>query len=232
MTKKINNEIQLLELFLDTEFNKEAYRKPFSNNGKICATDSRILIVINEDVTTGQYEPQTLNIAKVIPNDNIKLEIKVSDLESTLAKLPQVPETYLISPEVACDECNDMCNVEWEYISKSGHLYRDMLECPICHGTGIAHSAIYGKTGNYIPDEEAIVKIQNGQRFIAQYLHKLLQAAKILGSDTILYTSQGKMRGNVFTFTGTFADAVKVVIMPNQNEADIMLNTTKVKKVK
>lgn len=225
MTKKINNEIQLLELFLDPEFNKEAYRKPFSKDGKICATNSYILIVIDEDVTTGQYEPQTLNIAKVIPNDNIKLEIKVSDLEITLATLPQVPEEYLITPEVECTECDNMYEVDWEYTDRKGYTHRDSFECPICLGTGIAARAVYGKTGNYIPAEDAIVKIQNGQRFTAQYLHKLLQAAKILGSDTILYTSQDKARGNVFTFTGTFADAVKVVIMPNPNEADIMLNT-------
>ncbi|MCM1379533.1 MAG: hypothetical protein NC044_05610 [Prevotella sp.] len=232
MTKKINNEIQLLELFIDPELNKEAVRKPFSNNGKICATDTRILIVIDEDVTTGQYEPQTLNIAKVIPNDNIKLEIKVSDLEATLSKLPQVPEEYLITPEVECTECDDMCEVDWEYTDKRGYTHREAFECPICKGTGIAARAVYGKTGNYIPDEEAIVKIQNGQKFLAQYLHKLLQAAKILGSDTILYTSQGKVRGNVFTFTGTFADAVKVVIMPNSNEADIMLYTKRLTKSK
>ena len=232
MADKINNEEKLLSLFYDPEFHKAKYSKPFTKDGKVCATESHILIVIDKDVTTGQYEPQELNIARVIPNDNIKLEIKVSDLESTLAKLPQVPEEYLISPAEECTECDEVCEVQWRYTDKLGRVHYEDFNCPICHGTGIARSAIYGKTGKSIPKGTSIVKIQNGQNFFAQFLHKLLEAAKILGSDTILYTSQGIERGNVFTFTGTFAKSVKVVIMPNQSDADIMLNTKRLNKAK
>ena len=212
MKGKIKDEQSLLKIFFDPYQGREKIEKPFLSDGYVCATETHNMILINPDILENQYEDNGMHATKAIKPDNVKITIPISRIEQAISECPKEIEYCTVIPEEPCSECNEEGSVLWEYTDSHHHTHREMYECPICNGSGVESPAVRRPTGREVPSWDSNISIR-GLIFRAIYIKNLLDAARHIGVDHILYTSSHRNAGNVFRISPD----VMVIIMPIEN---------------
>lgn len=130
----MENERYLLNLYVhpDSEY-RQNIQEPFRQDGRICATDGRMLIRIAEGLCEEEYTDmpnglKPVNTSKVIPQKNMCETVTAEMLSKALEKAPEEKERK-------CPECGGSGKVEYEY--RDSHYDRHTIEgeCPECEGT-------------------------------------------------------------------------------------------------
>lgn len=198
---KIKNEEELFELVCDTDAGNAKYHKPFLNNedGNVCATDGRILLIINPDYLKKKYKIDSFKITldtKGCAASTVRLE----SIEKALRDCPQVEKTI----STKCDECGGSGEVWWTYKDKYGERHNKDWDCPICCGEGIKSRG----TGQLHADPYALIKLGEAY-FRAEYIEKLKSCMQLLGSDYALLTANSPLGASVFQ-----TDYAKIILAP------------------
>lgn len=126
---------RLLNLYVaDEESMRPALMNPFEQDGYVCATDTHTLIRVDKKYITDDYTTQSKvpNVSKVIPVPNPTFAITDNELRKAFSIL----RIDYDATTVDCPECDDECEVEWEYTDRDGDKHTMYGECPSCNGTG------------------------------------------------------------------------------------------------
>ena len=175
------NEKRLLNLFINAGTGFPQYAEPFLKNGYVYATDANKLIRIKADTLNGQYKSDKVKWSWSLPVDNCDILIFKTDIEKTLACIPQQKE--IITAD--CPECDGSGVVFLEYIDKKGETHEIEAECPICEGSGSEEK----ETEKIIPSPSAPVAIGDF-KLHASDVQVLLEAMKIIGVTEVHIISQ------------------------------------------
>ena len=165
----MKNEKEIIRMFVGTDENRPALLSPFRQDGKICATDGRILILIDESLCEEKYEEKPNGIkvpivSKVIPVADIDVPLLAHQLQVALDKAPEEKDR-------TCTECGGDGSVMWRYKASNDKEYSQHGECPVCGGTGEL-------------DDYSTVKYQfmiYGSYFCYKHLKVILNFMKLLG---------------------------------------------------
>lgn len=170
----MENERYLLNLYVHPESEyRQNIQKPFRQDGRICATDGRMLIRIAEGLCEEEYTDmpnglKPVNTSKVIPQKNMCETVTAEMLSKALEKAPEEKERK-------CPECGGSGQVEYEY--RDRHYDRHTIEgdCPECEGTG--------EVGDY-----TAIKYQftlHGHALSYNHLKTLLRTMAYLKTDNL-----------------------------------------------
>ena len=186
MGKSFNKE-KLLNLFVGTDDLKLRYKKPYTKDGYVYATNGRILLRIKDEILSREYEP--INAANItIPKENCNYLITYKDIEKALASVPKEEEVIEIEEDTDCPECYGSGVVDWEYTDRNGEFYEYEYDCPICNGTGYVNRA-QKKTGKMIPWRDSSIKFN--KKCIRTYeVQILFEAMEIIGTHDIHLVAQ------------------------------------------
>jgi hypothetical protein len=131
----MTNERYLLNLYVHPE---SEYRRniqdPFRQDGRICATDGRMMIRIAEGLCEEEYTDtpnglKPVNTNAVMPEPNMCETVTALMLNHALEKAPDEKDRR-------CPECNGSGEVEYEYHDRHGERHTTWDDCPECDGTG------------------------------------------------------------------------------------------------
>lgn len=190
---------RLLTLFVaDAEDMRPALMKPFEQDGYVCATNAYIILrvakrFISEDFSTDKHLP---DVASVTPEHNPISAITIDTLRGEFVRQKIDYDTTTAD----CPDCDDECEVEWEYTDTDGDKHKMWAECPCCGGTGIIPNGINKKC-------QVI-----GETIIVHYMLLLYHVMFALGVDKAEIT-RGKREQILFHI----AEGVDVVVMPCSN---------------
>lgn len=129
---------------------RQSLQYPFCIDGRVVATDSYIIVAINEphfESVPAEYSANKVpeNVATVASELLAKLDepnryIKFSTKE-LIQQLKRIDDIQTDTPNNVrkCEECNGTGEVEWEY-----KFYTEDFECPVCQGEGkIKRNCVY-----------------------------------------------------------------------------------------
>lgn len=186
---KIKNEKEIFDLFVDDEDSmRDVLKTPFipEHDGRVWASDSYILIMVNPDCVSGKYE--TVDFGRKLPvrEYNCDKSLLVSDLQDALTRCPQEPEMKIKSIEVVeCPECDGTGEVLTEYTADyDGRDYDVSCTCPICEGEGTIKKEELEPTGNMIPKEGSLIKLDKSY-FKWCYIDTIIETCKMLKIEKI-----------------------------------------------
>lgn len=170
--------------------------KPFGQSGYVCATDTHIVIQVDDRLIDGDFinNPKAPDVAKVIPKGKSTHFVSVGALRSVLASLDIDYNRF----NEECPECDDDCEVEWDYTDKDGDKHHMYAECPCCHGSGNIPNGI-----------RHIVEINN-TLFSAHHILLIYRAMTMLGITETTILPGAMYRSWRFNL----ADGITVVVMP------------------
>ena len=126
---------RLLNMYVaDEESMRPGLMKPFEQDGYVCSTDTHTLIRVDKKYITDDYttQLQVPTVSKVIPKPNPTFAITDDGLRKAFSILGINYDTTTVD----CPECDDECEVEWEYTDRDGDKHTMWGECPCCNGTG------------------------------------------------------------------------------------------------
>lgn len=186
---KIKNEKEIFELFVE---NKDGFieilKTPFieKNDGRVIASDSYILIMVNAECVSCKYDIRDYRLAINTREYNCDKPLLVSDLLDALRRCPQEPEMKIKSVKtVRCPECYGTGMVTAAYEAEyDDHLYDIDVDCPICDGEGTIEEEVKEPTGNSFPSEDSIIKLGKGY-FRWRFIYKIIKACEMLKIDII-----------------------------------------------
>ena len=132
----MKNEKELLGLFVATDVSRPALHHPFLQEGKVCASDGRVLIRIDAALCEGDYFEHPYGVtpprtSKAIPSVTCDETLTLQMLQDAWNKMP--------SEELdrTCKECGGDGKVTWMYLDSEGSSHGMEAHCPLCHGTGV-----------------------------------------------------------------------------------------------
>lgn len=130
----MENEKLLLDMFVCHDGIRMNIHEPFRQDDRICATDGRMMIRIDEKLCENGYTetPSGLkapNTNSVVPKPNMCETIPAWKLNRALANAPEERDRR-------CPECNGEGCVEYEYRDRHGKKHTTDGDCPECEGTG------------------------------------------------------------------------------------------------
>lgn len=192
----MKNERELLMLFYDSDNCREVLRQPFLQDGKVCASDGRVLIRIDGSLCEGSYEEKPGGLtpprtASVVPTAKTDIAVTRQQIERALEQAPEERDRQ-------CPECGGSGDVTWEYRDRHNDIYRKKETCPVCDGSGTV-------------DDYAVIKYQFivcGKAFCYHAVKTLLAAMSWLGIDTIRLVN---------------ADAQPMLFKPENMDVEILL---------
>ncbi len=163
---KIKNEKEIFDLYVEDENAlRDTLKTPFiqENDGRVWASDGHILIMVNSECVSGEYETRDLGSKIPVREYNCDELLLVSDLQDALKRCPQEPEMKIKYNVVKCPECDGDGEVDADYYADSdGEYYTISGTCPICDGEGTIEEEEREPTGNMIPKEDSIIKFGKG----------------------------------------------------------------------
>lgn len=132
----MKNEKELLDLFVATDVNRPALHHPFLQEGKVCASDGRVLIRIDAALCEGQYFEYPYGntpprVQKAIPPVNCDETLTLQMLQDAWNKMPAEEK------DRTCKECGGHGIVTWMYLDSDGNSHGMEGKCPLCHGVGV-----------------------------------------------------------------------------------------------
>lgn len=189
---------------------------PFWQDGKLCATNGKVLIRISEKIvsTDNNNLPMDLinedrkvpNTQSVIPECTLCIPLN----KDTLVKAIQKAE--LVDEHITCEDCHGEGTVEWEYQSLDGTLHTKDDKCPVCNGTGEL-----GTTGKEIPDPKQVYKI-NETFFSCKDLKWLLDVMEEMEVEQLFIRA---FRQHLMMLTTDETTNVEIIIASvNKDERD------------
>lgn len=208
--KKINKEIFTPYLYEEGSI-RPAFEKPFLCKGLVCATDTKVLLMIREDLLEDKFEAvkHAPDVYKVIPARNCDLKLNRNMLASAINSLPMKDVMREASPAIPCAECDGDGQVEWKYEDRNYYDHTRWSECPCCNGTGLLKKAVMESTGKKEPDYYALI-ILNGVGFWGINLQILLDTMDYLGISEVQIQSLDAEKACLISI----ADGIGFLIMP------------------
>lgn len=216
----MENERYLLNLYVhpESEYRKNI-QEPFSQDGRICATDGRMLIRIAEGLCEEEYTDmpnglKPVNTSKVIPQKNMCETVTALMLSKALEKAPEEKERK-------CPECGGSGQVEYEY--RDRHYDRHTIEgdCPECEGTG--------EIGDYTP-----IKYQfmlHGYHLSYNHLKTLLRTMAYLKTDSLrlrhIQKGDGDSQQLLFDVEGKDIEILAMPQLRDENLKEIKITVKK-----
>lgn len=209
----INNETELLSLFINKDNRDPRFQEPFMNinyDGEIWATDAHSLLIVNKKCLGGIYiyRENKLRLPE-LGSENCNTIITQDALRLALKECPQEDEEISTGQYRHCEECDGTGMVEWEYQDSKGDTHTQDFDCPLCYGTGESNKPVMKKTGRKIPDKDSVLIVDTMP--VASYeMLRLLKAMELLGIEEVRHTITAKEKPNLFVFN----DDIKIIIMP------------------
>lgn len=212
---KIKNEKEIFDLFVDDEDSmRDVLKTPFipEHDGRVWASDSHILIMVNPDCVLGKYE-MVKDFGRKLPvrEYNCNKPLLVSDLLDALRRCPQEPEMKIKSVEVVeCPECDGTGEVLIEYTADyDGRDYDVSCTCPICEGEGTIEKEELEPTGNMIPKEGILIKLDKSY-FKWYYIDTIIETCKMLKIEKIKLVRTDCSWMNIFELSSD----IHICLMP------------------
>lgn len=211
---KIKNEKEIFDLFVEDEDSmKDVLKTPFipEHDGRVWASDSYILIMVNSDCVLGKYE-MIKDFGRDLPvrEYNCNKPLLVSDLQDALKRCPQEPEIKIKSIEVECPECDGTGEVLTEYTADyDGRDYDVSCTCPICEGEGTIEKEELEPTGNMIPKEGSLIKLDKSY-FKWYYIDTIIETCKMLKIEKIKLVRTDCSWMNIFELSSD----IHICLMP------------------
>ena len=142
----INNEKELLNLFVDKDDIRPNFQEPFlnANYGEVWATDGYSLLFVNQECLNGEYPTRELTMPELM-DKNCTTVITQDALRVALSECPQVDEEIETGKYKKCKECDGSGEVEWEYFDNKGSCHQRDFDCPCCDGSGYSDEPITKK---------------------------------------------------------------------------------------
>jgi len=171
--------------------------RPFMVEKKVMATNSYVVVMIDEHLAPDIIDEPETDVMKVIPSSrNLSLKLSVAKLDKALDKVPDETLTK------TCKYCEGNGTVQWHVELKNQDFYDD-FDCPVCDGQGDKPNGLFHK-------EEAYYFKIGLSIFSARYIEILSKIAKEVKADEVTLVSQDKELGaSVFLI-----DDVELLIMP------------------
>ncbi len=215
----MKNEKELLELFLNEEALRDMYKSPFfcPTSNIVWATNGFNLILINTELLDGNYTEKEINPIRNIEYNRNRF-ISLSSIEKALSAC-DIEDEYKVTQEaIGCDECFGCGWVTWRYESKTGEVFYDELDCPVCKGSGFSIPEKKEKTGVKIVSQYNVIKFGDGH-FYAGSIDTLAKAMRLVGVDN------AKVTANHYNLASAFelCNGIEVMFMP------ICIDKTKIK---
>ena len=206
----MKNEKELLELFLNEEALREMYKSPFfcPTTNIVWATNGFNLILISPDLLDGNYTEKEINPIKNIEY-NCNKTISLSEIEKALSACDIEDEYKATQEAIGCDECFGCGWVTWRYESKTGEVFYDELDCPVCKGSGFSIPEEKEKTGVKIVSQYNVIKFGDGH-FYARLIDTLAKAMRLVG------VNKAKVTANHYNLASAFelCDGIVAMLMP------------------
>jgi hypothetical protein len=193
--KRINNEQELFELFCDPYSNREQLQKPYyeKSTKTVYATDGRVAILMNPNVTSLSYEEIEFPIIGSLIKGAVKGHFRLESLGKTLEFFKVEEEQFIIEEGRKCEECEGSGDVEWEYTDQDGEIHFLDSDCPVCHGDGMLEE-VFKSTGFMVPTDNSFVRI--GDLTIrGVYAQKLLWVMEFFNVDKVAFIEQREAIG-------------------------------------
>lgn len=218
------NEEELLAPYVSNDDFRAKLMKPFLSNGYVCASDIYALLMVKEELLSGKYESNGIDVTNVITKSNNRAVYTLEELQKAVCDSMTGDEEKIVSPRIDCDECDGDGTVEWEYISSFGRRFTQYFDCPICEGSGVIADAIVRKTGKKCALDDDLISIQS-LKFQTTQIAKMCETMKLLSIDKAEYIARHQSKGNRFRL----AEGIEVIIMPNNlpQEAKVHLKHKK-----
>ena len=91
MAKKIKNEKELFDIFIEYCELRPKLNKPFFHTrlNRVCASDGHIAILVNPDILRKRYNSEELRDSLLTDEPNMDCYITVEDLEKAIEELPR-----------------------------------------------------------------------------------------------------------------------------------------------
>lgn len=212
---KIKNEKEIFDLFVDDEDSmRDVLKTPFipEHDGRVWAADGYVLIMVNPDCVSGKYE-MIKDFGRDLPvrEYNCDKSLLVSDLLDALRRCPQEPEMKIKSVEVIeCPECDGTGEVLTEYTADyDGRDYDVSCTCPICEGEGTIEKEELEPTGNMIPKEGSLIKLDKSY-FKWYYIDTIIETCKMLKIEKIKLVRTDCSWMNIFELSSD----IHICLMP------------------
>ena len=207
----MENEKYLLNLYVLSESEyRENIQVPFRQDGRVCATDGRMLIRIAESLCEEEYTDmpnglKPVNTSAVIPKPNVCETITAQMLNRALEKAPEEKNRR-------CPECNGNGTVEYEYCDRHGKTHPKEGDCPECDGTGQV-------------DEYTPIKYQftlHGQPLCYNHLKMLLRTMDYLKTDSLRLRHIKKDEDDSLAiFFDVEGKDIEILAMPQLRDKDL-----------
>lgn len=130
----MENERQLLGMYVNVGEYRRNISMPFRQDGRICATDGHMMIRIAEGLCEGEYTDmpfglKTPDTNSVMPEPNMCEDVTAEMLEHALENAPKEKERK-------CPECGGSGTVDYTYCDRFCNYHTVEDDCPECDGTG------------------------------------------------------------------------------------------------
>ena len=216
----MENERYLLGLYVHPESEyRQNIQEPFRQDGRICATDGRVLIRIAEGLCEEKYTDmpnglKPVNTSKVIPQKNTCETVTALMLNKALEKAPEEKERK-------CPECGGSGQVEYEYRDRLYDRHTIEGDCPECEGTG--------EVGDYTP-----IKYQftiHGHALSYNHLKTLLRTMAYLNTDSLrlrhFQKGEGDLQTLLFDVEGKDIEILAMPQLRDENLKEIKITVKK-----
>ena len=209
---KIKNEKEALMMFCEQENQiREIFINPFSNEndgGNIWATDGRVLLIVDKELTRCKYQALTLRKPEVC-TDNIDRQISFAEIDKAYKKFKLVDEMQTESGEgIECEECDGDGTVEYEYYARNGRTYHYEHTCPVCLGRGTVKESLLIPTGRKVLPK-ATFYVFGEATFNASVIMRAVEGLRKMGFDSMTHKASIKVGANRFQI----CDGVELLIM-------------------
>lgn len=210
MAKKIKNEKELFDIFIEYWELRPKLNKPFfhARLNRVCASDGHIAILVNPDILRKRYNSEELRDSLLTDEPNMDCYITVEDLEKAIEELPR--QKALVEVEKKCPECGGKGYVECEYHADyDDEDYYLQTDCPICDGEGVITEEEEKEDGPMIVvPYSSLVFVDARIRF--DLIEKLCKACKFLGISDVHIIRIDASAENIFELSPD----IHIVIMP------------------
>ena len=185
---KIKNEKELFALYVKEDAFRPILSAPFiqKTDGRVWASDSTMLILVNKACVRRKYETTTLigNDLKV-RDYNTDIPLTVSQLQAALDRCPQVPEMKVSYNYIKCPECGGKGHVDVEYLADyDGKMYDLEAVCPICDGEGSIERKDKVPTGRTVPHDDWHIRLGEGN-FLWPRIDTVIKTCRLLGIENL-----------------------------------------------
>ena len=210
---KLKNEKELFALYVKEDAFRPILSAPFiqKKDGRVWASDSTMLILVNQACVRRKYETTTLigNDLKV-RDYNTDIPFTVTDLQAALDRCPQVPEIKVSHKLIKCPECEGNGHVEVEYCSDyDGKIYDLKAVCPICEGEGMIEKEVKSPTCRTVPHDDWHIRLGEGN-FLWPRIETVIKTCRLLGIENLRLLRTDAREMNIIELS----EDIHVAVMP------------------